>query len=162
MRRFSLTLLALSLIASDVHACGLLSRFRTRSTASCGATATRVYASPQRVQAAAQAPLKSTPQASAPVSHNILDRINALRARYGRGPLVHDESLAQWAANNNIQCSARGMGHHINPNCYQNVAMASDPVAAWEQSPAHLANLLAPVTRVGFASDGRFATLNLR
>jgi uncharacterized protein YkwD len=94
--------------------------------------------------------------------------LNHLRATVGLRPVEYDHDLSAWAARNNaVQCW-RGLGHHVNPSCYQNSAWntpdASSTLSTWLSSPAHRDNLLAPeITRVGLAhGPGPYWTMNAR
>jgi hypothetical protein len=94
--------------------------------------------------------------------------LNAHRASAGLPPLAYDPELSQWAAANNQAQAARGLGHHVSPNCYQNCAYnstsADDAAANWMNSRDHRANMLAPTaTTFGVAyGPGPYWTLNLR
>ena len=58
----------------------------------------------------------------------------------------HDPNLSSWAAENNNQQNARGMGHFVmGPARRQNAAFGSyaNIGAMWMNSPAHRAGLLA-------------------
>jgi hypothetical protein len=94
--------------------------------------------------------------------------LNGHRAAAGLPTLAYDPELSSWAASNNAEQARRGLGHHVNPNCYQNSAWnAPDAATAadeWMNSPAHRANMLAPgVTRFGIAyGPGPYWTMNAR
>jgi uncharacterized protein YkwD len=94
--------------------------------------------------------------------------INQIRASAGLHPLAYDPSLAAWASQNNAAQCSRGIGHHINPNCFQNCgwnySTAYEAATAWMNSPGHRQNMLSPgVTRFGIAyGPGPYWTLNAR
>jgi uncharacterized protein YkwD len=113
---------------------------------------------------------KRAPEEAAPTTdpHGFADILNNVRASAGLPPLAYDHDLAVWAANNNAEQSARGLGHHVNPNCYQNSAWntpdAQSTAEEWMSSPAHRANMLSPnVTRFGIAyGPGPYWTMNAK
>jgi uncharacterized protein YkwD len=90
--------------------------------------------------------------------------LNGVRASYGLGAVGYDPNLESWAAMNNSQQSARGLGHHVmGPARRQNSAMGSFPgvEAMWMASPAHRAALLDPtITWIGIAGAGAWWTFN--
>lgn len=92
--------------------------------------------------------------------------LNAQRASAGLPPLAYDHNLSAWAAQNNAEQSARGLGHFINPNCFQNSAWntpdAPSTADEWMNSPPHRANMLSPsATKFGIAyGPGPYWTLN--
>jgi hypothetical protein len=90
--------------------------------------------------------------------------LNATRAAYGVGPVIHDPNLSSWAAVNNSHQSARGIGHFVmGPARRQNSAMGGFPgiEAMWMASPAHRAALLDPTIRwIGIAGLGAYWTFN--
>jgi hypothetical protein len=94
--------------------------------------------------------------------------LNHLRAAIGLQPVSYDDDLTAWAAQNNAAQCRRGLGHHVNPNCYQNSAWntpdASSTLETWLNSPGHRENLLsAEITRVGLAyGPGPYWTMNAR
>ena len=94
--------------------------------------------------------------------------LNAHRAAAGLPALAYDANLSNWAAANNAQQAARGIGHHVVPNCYQNAAWnsatAEEAASDWMNSRGHRANMLNPsVTRFGIAyGPGPYWTLNLQ
>ncbi len=94
--------------------------------------------------------------------------LNRIRAAAGLHPLQYDPSLSSWASQNNAAQSNRGIGHHVNPNCYQNCGWnytnASDAANGWLNSPGHRQNMLASnVSSFGIAyGPGPYWTLNLR
>lgn len=92
--------------------------------------------------------------------------LNNLRASYGLAPVSHDANLAGWAAANNAQQAARGMGHHVmGPASRQNAAIgtAASIGTQWFNSPGHRALLLDPAIRtIGLAGAGMYWTLNAR
>jgi len=94
--------------------------------------------------------------------------INRYRAEAGLPALAYDHDLSAWAAQNNVEQSSRGMGHHISPNCYQNCAWntpdAASTADAWMDSRGHRANMLAPsIARFGIAfGPGPYWTMNAK
>ena len=94
--------------------------------------------------------------------------LNTLRASAGLAPVEYDADLSRWAARNNAEQSARGLGHHVNPNCFQNSAWNTPDAAGtadqWVASAGHRENMLAPSVRTfGIAyGPGPYWTLNLR
>lgn len=92
--------------------------------------------------------------------------LNAHRAAAGLPPLAYDATLSQWAAANNAAQAARGIGHHVVPNCYQNCAYnstsAEEAASDWMNSRGHRANMLNPsITRFGIAyGPGPYWTMN--
>lgn len=94
--------------------------------------------------------------------------LNAHRAAAGLPALAYDQSLSEWAAANNNQQAAKGIGHHVVPNCYQNCAWnstsASEAASDWMNSRGHRANMLNPsVTRFGIAyGPGPYWTMNVQ
>lgn len=94
--------------------------------------------------------------------------LNAYRASAGLPPVAYDPNLSAWASRNNaVQCR-RGIGHHVNPGCFQNCgwnyASAWDVARGWLHSPGHRDNMLQPsITRFGIAyGPGPYWTLNAR
>jgi uncharacterized protein YkwD len=90
--------------------------------------------------------------------------LNATRARYGLPAVGYDPNLSNWAAANNSQQNARGIGHYVmGPARRQNSAMGafSSIGAMWVNSPAHRAALLDPTIRwIGLAGSGAYWTFN--
>lgn len=90
--------------------------------------------------------------------------LNGIRASYGLGPVGYDPNLSNWAAMNNSQQAARGLGHHVmGPARRQNSAMGGFPgiESMWMASPAHRAALLDPtITWIGIAGAGAWWTFN--
>jgi hypothetical protein len=91
--------------------------------------------------------------------------LNAERARRGLAPLAYDPGLESWAASNNAQQCARGLGHFVSAGTGQCSAMAWDAATAlgqWCASGPHAAILFSPTASVcGFAIGGGFATANV-
>ena len=83
--------------------------------------------------------------------------LNGVRAQYGLGPVGFDPNLSSWAAVNNGQQQARGMGHHVmGPARRQNSGWATSSTVCqmWMASPAHQAALLDPtITWIGIAGQ---------
>jgi uncharacterized protein YkwD len=92
--------------------------------------------------------------------------LNEIRASRGLPPAVYDPALSSWAVENNVAQSSRGLGHHVNPNCFQNCGWnypdAATAAQAWLNSPGHRENMLLPtMTRFGIAyGPGPYWTLN--
>ncbi len=90
--------------------------------------------------------------------------LNSTRARYGLPPVGYDPNLSNWAAANNGQQQARGLGHFVmGPARRQNSAMghAASVGGQWMASPAHRAALLDPTIRwIGIAGLGAYWTFN--
>jgi uncharacterized protein YkwD len=92
--------------------------------------------------------------------------VNGVRARAGLAPLAYDPNLSAWAASNNAQQVARGMGHFVMGAARrQNSGMGALPTVCgmWLQSPGHLSALLDPAARwYGVAGSGPYWTFNAR
>jgi uncharacterized protein YkwD len=89
--------------------------------------------------------------------------LNATRASYGLGAVGHDQNLSNWAAMNNSQQLAQGLGHFVmGPARRQNSAMGGGfPGAMWMGSAPHRAALLDPtITWFGIAAAGAYWTFN--
>ncbi|WP_337174948.1 CAP domain-containing protein [Paludisphaera sp.] len=121
------------------------------------------------VQAAEAAPVAEAAPAQAPAAgygdpYGFTAWLNGIRASYGLGAVGYDPNLASWAAMNNDQQAARGLGHHVmGPARRQNSAMGGFPgiEAMWMASPAHRAALLDPtITLIGIAGAGAWWTFN--
>jgi uncharacterized protein YkwD len=147
---------------------------RTTTYAARPATATVAAATTAAARpASAPAVAANTTRAAAPATtaaaptgdpYGFTAWLNATRARYGLAPVGYDPNLASWAATNNAQQNARGMGHHVmGPSRRQNCAMGNGASigSMWMNSPAHRANMLAPDIRyIGIAGSGAYWTLN--
>jgi uncharacterized protein YkwD len=137
----------------------------TRPAATLAPATTAPAAAPA---ATAPAPAATTAAAAAPTPtgdpYGFTAWLNATRAQHGLPPVGYDPNLASWAAANNAQQNARGMGHHImGPSRRQNCAMGhSGSIGSmWMNSPAHRANMLASDIRyIGIAGSGSYWTLN--
>lgn len=98
--------------------------------------------------------------------YGFLPILNSYRASAGLPAVVFDSNLSAWASQNNAAQSRRGIGHHVNPNCFQNSAWncvnAWDVAQSWMNSPGHRRNMLSPhITRVGIAyGPGPYWTMN--
>jgi hypothetical protein len=95
--------------------------------------------------------------------YGFLSWLNATRASYGLGSVGYDQNLSNWAAMNNNQQMARGLGHFVmGPARRQNSAMGGGfPGAMWMASPAHQAALLDPtISWIGIAAAGAYWTFN--
>jgi uncharacterized protein YkwD len=89
--------------------------------------------------------------------------LNATRASYGLGAVGYDASLSNWAAMNNNQQVAYGLGHFVmGPARRQNSAAGGGfPGDMWMSSPAHRAALLDPtISWIGIAAAGAYWTFN--
>ncbi len=90
--------------------------------------------------------------------------LNATRAAYGLSAVGYDPNLSNWAAMNNDQQAARGMGHFVmGPARRQNAAMGAfaNIGSMWMNSPAHRAALLDPtISAIGIAGLGAYWTFN--
>jgi len=90
--------------------------------------------------------------------------LNGVRAQYGLGAVGFDPNLSNWAAANNGQQQALGMGHHVmGPARRQNSGMGAMSTVSqmWMASPAHQAALLDPsITWIGIAGAGAYWTFN--
>lgn len=94
--------------------------------------------------------------------------LNSIRASMGLSAAAYDPELSTWAVENNVAQSNRGLGHHVNPNCFQNCgwnyADAVSVAAGWMNSPGHRTTMLLPtMTRFGIAyGPGPYWTMNAR
>lgn len=90
--------------------------------------------------------------------------LNSIRASYGLPAVGYDPNLSNWAAANNNQQQASGMGHHVmGPARRQNAAMGAYATigSMWLNSPAHRSALLDPSIRwIGIAGLGAYWTFN--
>ena len=111
----------------------------------------------------ASQPAQADPAASYGDPYGFLSWLNSTRASYGLGPVNHDQNLSNWAAMNNDQQMARGLGHFVmGPARRQNSAAGGGfPGAMWMASPAHSAALLDPtISWIGIAAAGAYWTFN--
>lgn len=113
---------------------------------------------------ATQAPAAAPAAASSGDSYGFTAWLNGVRASYGLGAVGYDPNLEGWAAQNNNQQAARGLGHYVmGPARRQNSAMGGFPgvEAMWLASPAHRAALLDPtISFIGIAGAGAWWTFN--
>jgi uncharacterized protein YkwD len=117
------------------------------------------------------APVATAPDcdcSSATDPYGFASILNRLRSSAGLHPVSYDPELSTWASQNNaVQCR-RGIGHHVNPSCFQNCGWnypdASSVAQGWMDSPGHRQNMLSPsITRFGIAmGPGPYWTLNAR
>lgn len=102
--------------------------------------------------------------AAASDPYGFVSWLNATRTSYGLSAVGHDPNLTNWAAMNNNQQAARGMGHFVmGPARRQNSAMGAfaNIGSMWMNSPAHRAALLDPTIRwIGIAGLGAYWTFN--
>lgn len=132
------------------------------------AQATVVQPTTYVTQPAAQPAATATPSvvAAAPAGdpYGFVNWLNATRAQYGLRAVGYDPNLSAWAAQNNAQQNARGLGHFVmGPARRQNSAMGNYASigAMWMGSPAHRAALLDPtISFVGIAGAGAYWTFN--
>lgn len=98
--------------------------------------------------------------------YGFLGWLNSVRASYGLGAVGYDANLESWAAMNNAQQAARGLGHFVmGPARRQNAAIGSSASigSQWMNSAAHRAALLDPsITAIGLAGSGQYWTFNAR
>jgi uncharacterized protein YkwD len=122
-------------------------------------TAQPTYATQPAQPTTYQAPAADTGDA-----YGFLGWLNATRASYGLSAVGYDANLTNWAAMNNNQQAARGMGHFVmGPARRQNAAMGAfaNIGSMWMNSPAHRAALLDPtITAIGIAGLGAYWTFN--
>ena len=91
---------------------------------------------------------------------------NYYRAVAGLPPVSYDPNLSNWASHNNVAQTRRGLGHFVNPNCFQNCAWnitdAATAAQMWMNSTGHRENMLSPnISRFGIAyGPGPYWTLN--
>ncbi len=107
--------------------------------------------------------VQAAPTQSYSDPYGFLSWLNSTRASYGLGAVSYDQNLSNWAAMNNDQQMARGLGHFVmGPARRQNSAMGSGfPGAMWMGSPAHRAALLDPtISWIGIAAAGAYWTFN--
>ena len=166
-------ILSLSFGATALQAqeasCGPLSRLVRRvrqhhSAAPCAGPVT-VQATAQSLEPAAASDCDCS-TGSDPYGFAVI--LNQHRAAAGLQPVAYDPNLSSWASQNNaVQCR-RGIGHHVNPCCFQNCgwnyADAQSVAQGWMSSPGHRENMLSPsITRFGIAmGPGPYWTLNAR
>jgi len=90
--------------------------------------------------------------------------LNATRAAHGLHAVGYSADLTAWAASNNVQQVARGMGHYVmGPARRQDAAWGPyhTIVMLWMGSPPHRAALLDPTIRwIGIAGSGAYWTFN--
>ena len=113
--------------------------------------------------APASQPAQAVPEATYGDPYGFLYWLNSTRASYGLGPVNYDPNLSNWAAMNNSEQMARGLGHFVmGPARHQNSAAGGGfPGAMWMASPAHRAALLDPtISWIGIAAAGAYWTFN--
>ena len=136
----------------------------TQTTAT--ATSTPVVPASYTVPVAdapASQPVQAAPEATYGDPYGFLYWLNSTRASYGLGPVNYDQNLSNWAAMNNSEQMARGLGHFVmGPARHQNSAAGGEfPGAMWMASPAHRAALLDPtISWIGIAAAGAYWTFN--
>ena len=107
--------------------------------------------------------VQAAPEQSYGDPYGFLSWLNATRASYGLGAVSYDPNLSNWAAMNNDQQMARGLGHFVmGPARRQNSAAGGGfPGAMWMGSPAHREALLDPtISWIGIAAAGAYWTFN--
>lgn len=95
--------------------------------------------------------------------YGFLGWLNSVRASYGLSAVGYDQNLSNWAAMNNNQQHARGLGHFImGPARRQNAAMTGGfPGGMWMASAGHRSALLDPtISWIGIAATGAYWTFN--
>src|SRR5262249_38744444 len=106
----------------------------------------------------------AAPAAPAGDPYGFTNWLNGVRAQYGLPAVGYDPNLTNWAAVNNAQQQARGMGHFVlGPARRQNAAMGHYSIIGnmWLNSPGHRAALLDPSIRwIGIAGAGMYWTFN--
>jgi len=123
------------------------------------------YPQAEYPQAEAPQPAAYQPAYQAADPYGFTAWLNGVRAQSGLGPVGFDPSLAGWAAANNGQQNARGLGHHVmGPARRQNSGMGGDMstvASMWMASPPHQAALLDPsISWIGIAASGVWWTFN--
>ncbi len=122
----------------------------------------QVSPAPPNDAAPAQTAAAATTAAGDP--YGFVGWLNATRATYGLSAVGYDANLSNWAAMNNDQQAARGMGHFVmGPARRQNSAMGAfaNIGSMWMNSPAHRAALLDPtISTIGIAGLGAYWTFN--
>ena len=63
--------------------------------------------------APASQPAQAVPEATYGDPYGFLYWLNSTRASYGLGPVNYDQNLSNWAAMNNSEQMARGLGHFV-------------------------------------------------
>ncbi len=102
-----------------------LGRFSNPNRPGLVAGLRRVLHPETRPAAMAPASLASTQSPSPQVGsdpYGFGSILNRIRATAGLPPVAYDAELSAWATRNNIAQNWRGIGHHVNPNCFQNCA----------------------------------------
>jgi uncharacterized protein YkwD len=121
-------------------------------------------AQPVAVAASTAAPAPAPVMVPASDPYGFTNWLNGTRAQYGLPPVGFDPNLSSWAAVNNGQQQARGMGHHVmGPARRQNSGMGDCSTVSlmWMASPAHRSALLDPSIRwIGIAGLGAYWTFN--
>lgn len=113
----------------------------------------------EAIQVTGQVMYSATTQAS-----HFLNWLNSIRSSYGLGAVSYDANLENWAAENNNQQAAMGLGHHVRgPARVQNSGQGdyTGVINMWMISSGHRAALLDPTLRtVGLAVHGSWWTFN--
>src|SRR5271166_4358101 len=105
----------------------------------------------------------AVPEATYGDPYGFLYWLNSIRASYGLGPVNYDQNLSNWAAMNNSEQMARGLGHFVMGSARRQNSAAGGgfPGAMWMASPAHRAALLDPtISWIGIAAAGAYWTFN--
>lgn len=151
---------------AERHARAEFSRSTTYTYAPGSRAAYEVMTAPPAVEASAYAAPNATVGGGDP--YGFLPILNRYRASVGLPAVALDPNLSSWASRNNAAQSRRGLGHHINPNCFQNCGWnytsARGVFLGWLNSPGHRQNMLSPaIRRVGIAyGPGPYWTMNAR
>ena len=161
-----------SVLPDGVHAAGLPAgvypsvQSDSDPASSCQAAPAATVAPVPETTATAAAPATTPAEATTTTGdpYGFTGWLNATRAAYGLPAVGHDPNLSSWAAENNNQQAARGMGHFVmGPARRQNSAVGSisNIGSMWMNSPAHRAALLDPTIRwIGIAGLGAYWTFN--
>jgi uncharacterized protein YkwD len=148
--------------------CGPLSRLVRRIRHHQSATASCAGAMAAQAPAPALTPASDCDCDTGSDPYGFVAILNQHRAAAGLQPVVYDPELSSWASRNNVVQCRRGIGHHVNPCCFQNCGWnytdASAVAQGWMNSPGHRQNMLSPaISRFGIAfGPGPYWTLNAR
>lgn len=156
------TLAVLTLVATNATVVVRAEQSPSTTPATGAAVPPRTTTPPPVVPVANPAPVQAPVAYGDP--YGFTAWLNATRASYGLGAVGYDPNLTNWAAANNSQQAARGMGHYVMGSARrQNSAVGNYASigAMWMASPAHRAALLDPSIRwIGIAGLGAYWTFN--